>query len=357
MYKAVSKSIEDYFEPVLPVEGFEVLLSLSLSLLTRLAAISTALCLRRQNSVYKNSIRWHPDEIKVKDRELEKKEREEEENVGEKKEEKEFAWNRIYPTTESAPLWRNEAGGSSSFQDRPFPTKDASCFHRVSSKRHENGELVRKIRGSEDGSRDDLASLQGCWKFKRHGLFSPTLSELKLKNQAIQSGRSAKNIDLHHVFFSFCSIFYPLSFFILFFFFLFSRFPIKRKHRNVSVNVETRQRSIEREARKLKKNIIFAFVNRPYSRSMRFLCWTKIIINGISGVLIEACTGGGVLRGGKQNNNKKEKKERNTGKEGEKKIYESFAFLFAPGKNIKFQCTASQKRGIRRSRFCSLWTL
>ena len=38
----------------------------------------------------------------------------------------------------------------------------------------------------------------------------------------------------------------------------------------------------------------------------------------------------------------------------EKNIYESFAFLFAPGKNIKFQCTASQKHGIRRTRFRSL---
>lgn len=52
---------------------------------------------------------------------------------------------------------------------------------------------------------------------------------------------------------------------------------------------------------------------------------------------------------------KKKRKEHGEGREKkEKKIYESFAFLFAPGKNIKFQCTASQKRGIRRSRFCSL---
>ena len=52
---------------------------------------------------------------------------------------------------------------------------------------------------------------------------------------------------------------------------------------------------------------------------------------------------------------KKEKKEEEgRGGKKEKNIYESFTFLFAPGKNIKFQCTASQKRGIRRSRFRSL---
>lgn len=65
---------------------------------------------------------------------------------------------------------------------------------------------------------------------------------------------------------------FSISFLIFDVFFFRSSAPIKRKHRNVSVNVETRQRSIEREARKLKKNIIFAFVNRPHSRSMRFLC-------------------------------------------------------------------------------------
>lgn len=92
--------------------------------------------------------------------------------------------------------------------------------------------------------------------------------EIKKSSNSIR--KECKKYRSSSRFFSFCSIFYPLSFFILFF--LFSRFPIKRKHRNVSVNVETRQRSIEREARKLKKNIIFAFVNRPYSRSMRFLC-------------------------------------------------------------------------------------
>ena len=53
---------------------------------------------------------------------------------------------------------------------------------------------------------------------------------------------------------------------------------------------------------------------------------------------------------------KKEGKKEKEGRGGkkEKNIYESFTFLFAPGKNIKFQCTASQKRGIRRSRFRSL---
>lgn len=63
----------------------------------------------------------------------------------------------------------------------------------------------------------------------------------------------------------------------------------------------------------------------------------------------------------KKREKKKEKKKKRRKKRGgrkgrkkEKNIYESFTFLFAPGKNIKFQCTASQKRGIRRSRFRSL---
>lgn len=92
--------------------------------------------------------------------------------------------------------------------------------------------------------------------------------EIKKSSNSIR--KECKKYRSSSRFFFILLYFYPLSFFILFF--LFSRFPIKRKHRNVSVNVETRQRSIEREARKLKKNIIFAFVNRPYSRSMRFLC-------------------------------------------------------------------------------------
>lgn len=69
---------------------------------------------------------------------------------------------------------------------------------------------------------------------------------------------------------------------------------------------------------------------------------------------------------GEENKKKREKKKREKkkkrrkktggrkGRKKEKNIYESFTFLFAPGKNIKFQCTASQKRGIRRSRFRSL---
>lgn len=68
---------------------------------------------------------------------------------------------------------------------------------------------------------------------------------------------------------------------------------------------------------------------------------------------------------GEENKKKREKKKRRKkkrrkkrggrkGRKKEKNIYESFTFLFAPGKNIKFQCTASQKRGIRRSRFRSL---
>ena len=162
------------------------------------------------------------------------------------------------------------------------------------------------------------------------------------------------------VFFSRSVLFFLVSFFLytstpiykFFFYFLFSRSPIKRKHRNVSVNVETHQQSIEREARKLKKNIIFAFVNRPHSRSMCFLCWTKIIINGISGVLIEACTGWPEFsRGGKQNNKKKKERERerergkekskNRGKRGRKglekrkKYIWKFRVLICAGEKYK----------------------
>lgn len=91
--------------------------------------------------------------------------------------------------------------------------------------------------------------------------------EIKKSSNSIR--KECKKYRSSSRFFFILLYFYPLFFFIFFFVL---RFPIKRKHRNVSVNVETRQRSIEREARKLKKNIIFAFVNRPYSRSMRFLC-------------------------------------------------------------------------------------
>lgn len=52
--------------------------------------------------------------------------------------------------------------------------------------------------------------------------------------------------------------------------------------------------SIEREARKLKKNIIFAFVNGALPVDA-FPLSNEIIINGVSGVLIEACTGDGLL--------------------------------------------------------------
>ena len=149
------------------------------------------------------------------------------------------------------------------------------------------------------------------------------------KNQSIPRGRRTKKYICSSCFFPLYSFFsLPSLFFHIciytpiykfFFIFLFSRSPIKRKHRNVSVNVETHQQSIEREARKLKKNIIFAFVNRPHSRSMCFLCWTKIIINGISGVLIEACTGWPEFsRGGKQNN-KKKRREREREREREEK--------------------------------------
>lgn len=196
-----------------------MLLSLSLSLLTRLAAISTALCLRRQNSVYKNSIRWHPDEIKVKDRELEKRER----GGGEcrRKEGGEGVRLKSHLSDDRKCSTLEKRGGRKFVVSRsPFSNKRcfllSSCIEqttrewRISKK---NQRIRRRIsRRSRFSSR--------MLKVQTSRIVLADVVRIEIKKSSNSIRKECKKYRSSSRFFSFCSIFYPLSFFILFFFVL-----------------------------------------------------------------------------------------------------------------------------------------